>query len=253
MKTKNNIVNQRATRFAIGFVLVALIAGIYFLFKPFPAGQSLEVQANAVQLPDLAAAPDQKLPLSQGSVKGYMPGGKLLPANPASESSAAQNLEIGSFPPGPSLAAEAIASRSAERESASIQNLVIGGGYVIENTAQGSRIVSPMGHVDPTSASKILYNFHFGGSDLVKADARGSRTIASSNAASARAAAPSEVQRNNVGGGYLLIPAGGGWVTVPNAADTAPASAPSAVQRIDTGGGYLLIPAGGGWVTVPPR
>ena len=47
MNTKFKLFSKRNIRFTSGFIILALIAGIYFLFKPFPAGSTLNVQANA--------------------------------------------------------------------------------------------------------------------------------------------------------------------------------------------------------------
>ena len=44
-QSKNNLLSKRNIRIALGFVVVALVAGVYFLFKPFPAGPSLEAAA----------------------------------------------------------------------------------------------------------------------------------------------------------------------------------------------------------------
>jgi len=46
-KKKSTLFSKHNLGFALAFVLVALIVGIYFLFKPFPAGPSLDVKANA--------------------------------------------------------------------------------------------------------------------------------------------------------------------------------------------------------------
>jgi hypothetical protein len=48
-----NLLSKRNLSIGLAFVLVALIAGIYFLFKPFPAGPSLAVKAN---VPEVASA-----------------------------------------------------------------------------------------------------------------------------------------------------------------------------------------------------
>jgi hypothetical protein len=52
-KTKSTLFSKHNLSFALGFVLVALIIGVYFLFKPFPAGPSLDVKAN---IPEAASA-----------------------------------------------------------------------------------------------------------------------------------------------------------------------------------------------------
>ncbi len=52
-KTKSTLFSRHTLSLILGFGLVALIAGVYFLFKPFPAGPSLEVKAN---VPEAASA-----------------------------------------------------------------------------------------------------------------------------------------------------------------------------------------------------
>jgi hypothetical protein len=54
MNTKSNLLSKRNIRFAAGFILVASIAGIYFLFRPFPAGPSLEVKAKVPEAASIA-------------------------------------------------------------------------------------------------------------------------------------------------------------------------------------------------------
>jgi hypothetical protein len=48
-----NLLSKRNLSIGLAFMLVALIVGIYFLFKPFPAGPSLAVKAN---VPEAASA-----------------------------------------------------------------------------------------------------------------------------------------------------------------------------------------------------
>jgi hypothetical protein len=50
-KTKNTLFTKRTISIGIAFIIVALIAGIYFLFAPFPAGPSLDVSANVLNVP----------------------------------------------------------------------------------------------------------------------------------------------------------------------------------------------------------
>jgi hypothetical protein len=45
-KTKSTLFSRHTLSLTLAFLLVALVAGVYFLFKPFPAGPSLEVKAN---------------------------------------------------------------------------------------------------------------------------------------------------------------------------------------------------------------
>jgi hypothetical protein len=45
-KTKSTFFSRHTLSLILAFGLVALVAGVYFLFKPFPAGSSLEVKAN---------------------------------------------------------------------------------------------------------------------------------------------------------------------------------------------------------------
>lgn len=50
-KTKNTLFTKRTISIGIAFIIVALIAGIYFLFAPFPAGPSLDVSAEVLAVP----------------------------------------------------------------------------------------------------------------------------------------------------------------------------------------------------------
>jgi hypothetical protein len=79
-----NLLSNRNLSIGLAFVLVALIAGIYFLFKPFPIGPSLAVKANppSIKLPQLAPSSGQKVSPGQGMSKGFMLGGTLFLANP---------------------------------------------------------------------------------------------------------------------------------------------------------------------------
>ena len=52
-KTKSTLFSRHTLSIILAFGLVALVAGVYFLFKPFPAGPSLEVKAN---VPEAASA-----------------------------------------------------------------------------------------------------------------------------------------------------------------------------------------------------
>jgi hypothetical protein len=101
MNTKSDLLSKRNLRFAVVFILVALAAGIYFLFRPFPAGPSLVAGANAIS--------------------------------------------------------------SGAQESASVQKLKIGGGYVLENSAQGSRIVAPSNPQIATKPTVIRAKIDIGG------------------------------------------------------------------------------------------
>jgi hypothetical protein len=50
-KLRHHLFSKRNLSIGLAFILVALIAGVYFLFKPFPAGPSLEVRANILNVP----------------------------------------------------------------------------------------------------------------------------------------------------------------------------------------------------------
>jgi hypothetical protein len=52
-KTKSTFFSRHTLSVILAFGLVALVAGVYFLFKPFPAGPGLEVKAN---VPEAASA-----------------------------------------------------------------------------------------------------------------------------------------------------------------------------------------------------
>jgi hypothetical protein len=49
-KTKSTLFSRHTLSLILAFGLVALVAGVYFLFKPFPAGPSLEVKANKLDV-----------------------------------------------------------------------------------------------------------------------------------------------------------------------------------------------------------
>jgi hypothetical protein len=52
-QTQIGLFSRRTISVALAFVLVALILGVFFLFRPFPAGPSLGVKAN---VPEAASA-----------------------------------------------------------------------------------------------------------------------------------------------------------------------------------------------------
>jgi hypothetical protein len=53
-KTKSTLFSRHTFSLILAFGLVALIAGVYFLFKPFPAGPSLGVKANVPEAASVA-------------------------------------------------------------------------------------------------------------------------------------------------------------------------------------------------------
>ena len=50
-RMEQNLYKSRSFRVGIAFALFALIIGVYFLFRPFPAGPSLDVKANFPEVP----------------------------------------------------------------------------------------------------------------------------------------------------------------------------------------------------------
>jgi hypothetical protein len=53
-KTKSTLFSRHTLNLILAFGLVALLAGVYFLFKPFPAGPSLDVKANVREAASVA-------------------------------------------------------------------------------------------------------------------------------------------------------------------------------------------------------
>jgi hypothetical protein len=74
-KSQTTAFSSRNLSLGLAFVMVALIAGVYFLFKPFPAGPSLSVKANVPEAASAAgwsayANPPVRLQVA-GSLRGW--------------------------------------------------------------------------------------------------------------------------------------------------------------------------------------
>jgi hypothetical protein len=220
-KSQFNLLSRRSLNLGIAFVVVVLVAGIYFLFRPFPAGPSLDVKA---EVPEAA------------SIAGW---------------SAVAN------PPAIEQAQEARQASSSASSAASVQRLDIGAGYVLETDQQGSRIVAPS---VPSVSSSAVERLDIGSGYVLELNQAGGQIIGPANPAAAASAAqagsiPSSV-RQIIGSdvGRNSAPAS---VAEPAAAQE-PGLIPSSVrqiigsdvgrnvapafssQRLDLGAGYVL-------------
>jgi hypothetical protein len=200
MNTKNRLLSKSSVRVGLGIILVALIAGVYFLFKPFPAGPSLNAEANVRE-------------------SGAQEASAL--SKPASK---------------PSL----------------VQKLDIGGGYVLENSSQGSRIIAPsVGVPAPVSKPSGVQRLDIGGGYVLESSAQGSRIIAPE-----RFVPPARTQRLDIGGGYVLEnSAQGSRIIAPSSSQNVRKDETLTTQssKIDIGGGYMLVLTKDNWTMVPAR
>ena len=242
MNLKNNQKTRRSIRLAVVFVVVALIAGIYFLFKPFPAGPSLDVRAEAPQAGKSMVV----------NMREHIAAGRRTVAQSASPKTNRLYVGLGTFLATGQQSTEILAPVARPAETSGTDKLYIGLGYSLVTNSQGSRIIAPSAAASaPNSISE--YPLNLGGGDVLKNESQGGQIIVPSAATSARASAPAEVQPFDIGGGYLLVPAAGGWVMIPGTVSSARSSTPSKVSPFDTEIGYILVPAAGGWVPVPVR
>jgi hypothetical protein len=141
MNTKNRLLTKRSIRSGLAFILVALVAGISFLFKPFPTGPSLVVESNAIRSgAEKSASANTRNSVANQPEAEYSNNIKL----PSSNSSSVQKLDIGA---GYVLETNAQGGRIVAPERfvapAKTQRLDIGAGYVLETDTQGGRIVAP--------------------------------------------------------------------------------------------------------------
>ena len=210
-RNKNDLFSKRNIRFTVGLVIVALVAGVYFLFRPFPAGPSLEAAAKVPVVKEAA------------SVNGWS-----AYANP------------------PTVVKVDDLQQSRSPVSASIKRLDIGAGYVLETSSQGSKIVAPSA---PAVASALVQRLDIGNGYVLENSRSNSRIVApSAPSVVAPAAAASGTQRLDIGNGYVLENSSqGSRIVAPIAPLKMPAMVTNAdyLKKIDIGSGYMLIMGSG--------
>jgi len=269
-QSKYRFLSKRSIRVALGFVVVALVAGIYFLFRPFPAGPSLDVAAKAPGVKEAAsvngwsayanppaevkandsrslsaAAYNQKLFPGQASVKGFLLGGGLVSPNTSSASSSVQKLDIvGGTVLETNLFSGRLISPSAPSSSvavASVQRLDIGAGYVLETSSKGSKIVAPSAPSNPASAALAAQESRLPsfvrqivGSDYER------------DFAPASVAEPASAQEPGLVPSFVLA------IRSQDERGFAPAVSASATQRLYIGAGYVLETSSKGSKIVAP-
>ena len=225
-KTKNSFLSKRSLNIGIAFVVVALVAGVYFLFRPFPAGSSLEVKAEVPFAPAGKAA---------ASVAGSYANHSFSLQDAAS----VVGWSAYANPSGIAQAAESQLASSFASSSASVQRLDIGAGYVLENDQQGSRIVAPSA---PSVSSFAVQRLDIGSGYVLELNQAGGRIIAPVKLASAAPA--SSVQRLDIGAGYVLETTSQGTrIVAPTALlkGSTTGSNAEAITKIDIGSGYTLV------------
>jgi hypothetical protein len=78
-KTK---LNDRSVWVLLAVVLVALVAGVYFAFNPFPTGPSIDVAANAAEVPVVIEGAPAVTVFESGAPLHY--SGKVIESSAAS-------------------------------------------------------------------------------------------------------------------------------------------------------------------------
>jgi hypothetical protein len=252
----NDLLSKRNIRFAAGFVMVALVAGIYFLFRPFPAGPSLEAAAGLNEA---------------ASVKGW-------------SAYANAPVSLNSASTVPSSVREFILSQQRNfaplsvNSASSIQKLDIGAGYVLETGSQGTKVIAPITQASAFAAreSALVPSFVL---EVSSQDQQGYVPARLGDIASVQepglvpsfvlevsshaelgfasilsaSSAPS-IQRLEIGNGYVLENSrSNSRIVAPSAPYiVAPVVAASATQRLDIGNGYMLENSAQGSMIVPP-
>lgn len=231
-KTKNSFLSKHSFKIGIALVIVALVAGVYFLFRPFPTGSSLDVKAEAPEAASIA--------------------GWSAVANPPEMVQAAgiatnlQRLDLGAGyvletdQQGTRIVAPVVPSVS----SSAVQTLDIGSGYVLELNSTGGRIVAP---ADPAAAALAGQASSIPSSVLSVIGSNVGRHV--SSAASS--------QRLDLGAGYVLVTDAQGTRIVAPTTQLKGETVTSATgypTRIDLGGGYTLVigPDGQGEIVKAP-
>ncbi len=258
-RNKNNLLSKRNIRFTVGLVIVALVAGVYFLFRPFPAGPSLEAAAKVSGVKEAASVNGWSAYANPATVVKV----DDLQQSQSPVSAAVQRLDIGAgyvLETG-SQGSKIVAPSAPAVASAAVQRLDIGAGYLLENSSQGSKIVAPSA---PAVASAAVQRLDIGAGYLLETSSQGTKLVAPIAQASALAAqepalVPSFVLEVSAQDGQGYVPA--------NAADsnsakdlalapsfvldvssheelgfvpTLSASPVSSIQRLDIGAGYML-------------
>ncbi len=243
-RNKNDLMSKRNIRITVGLVIVALVAGVYFLFRPFPAGPSLEAAAKVPGVKEAA------------SVNGWS-----AYANP------------------PTVVKVDDLQQSQSPVSASIQRLDIGAGNVLENSSQGSRIIAPLTQASAFAAQEpaLVPSFVLEVSTQDKQGYVPARVYdtasvqepglvpsfvleVSSHAelgfTSELSASPApSIQRLEIGNGYVLENSRSNTRIIAPSAPlvVAPAVAASPTQRLDIGNGYVLENSAQGSRIVAPN
>jgi len=241
---KNDLLSKRNIRLAVGFVMVALVAGIYFLFRPFPTGPSLEVVAGVKEA---------------ASVKGWSAYANA-PVSVNSASTVPSSVQEFALSQQRNFTPPSVNSAS------SIQKLDIGAGYVLETGSQGTKVIAPITQASAFAAqeSALVPSFVLEVSAQDKqgyVPARVDDTASAQEPAlvpsfvlevsshaelgfvSALSASPaSSIRRLDIGNGYVLeVSRANSRIVAPSAPYIAvPAVAASATQRLDIGNGYVL-------------
>jgi len=249
-QSKYRFLSKRSIRIFLGFVVVALVAGVYFLFRPFPAGPSLDVAAKVSGVKEAA------------SVNGWS-----AYANPPAEAkandsrslsaaaSSVQRLDIGAgyVLETSSKGSKIVAPSAPSVASASVKKLDIGAGYVLEISQSNSKIVAPNA---PLVVSASVQRLDIGSGYVLETNAQGGRVIApSASFVPAPAVAASATQTLYIGAGYVLeTNAQGSRIVAPNTPLKLAATVSNAetLKKIDIGSGYtLLLGPGDSWKIAP--
>jgi hypothetical protein len=251
-QSKFSLLSKRIIRILLGFVVVALVAGVYFLFRPFPAGPTIEAKAGVKEAASVSGWSAYANPPSVVKVDD-------LQRSQSSASAAVQRFDIGNgyVLENSSQGSKIVAPSAPLAASAAVQRLDIGNGYVLENSSQGSKIVAPSAPivVAPVAAASATQRLDIGNGYVLENGSQGSKIVSPSVPfVKAPAAAASATQRLDIGNGYVLEnSAQGSRIVAPNTQLKLAAATPNAdtLSKIDIGSGYsLLLTPGSSWKIV---
>ena len=238
-QSKFRLFSKRRIRIALGVLLVMFVAGVYFAFRPLPAGPRIEAAAAgpATQVNVVANAPEKVAVVDQ----------------PLTRSAAAsvQKLDMGAgyvLETGPQ-GSRIIAPGAPFVTAGPTQKLDIGAGYMLETGPHGGRIIAPGA---PFVTNGPTQKLDIGAGYVLELGPLGGRLVAPS---APFIAAPS-VERMDIGAGYVLeLGPLGGKIIAPNTLQVGPAQGSPAQypKKIDLGGGYWLLIGPDGGKIVPPR